>query len=162
MKRNWTQTGFWLVLGLAGGMLISDLTQVKTVEAKGSTSRYQDYCMVTGRSYDNEIDLLWFLDYRTAQLHGIITDRNGRLQRIAGLDLLEQFQLEEGLQPHFMMVAGNFNVQSTDLIYLAEITTGQVLSILPPNIRVGQRGVAAQPVRVVDRFQFRPEEIRPQ
>lgn len=162
MKKNWTNTGFWLVLGLAGGMLISDLASVNTVQAKGSTSRYEDFCMVTGRSYDNEIDLIWLLDYRTAQLHGIIMSRKGKLGRIAGLDLLEQFQLDEGIQPHFMLVAGGFNTQNVDLIYLAEVTTGQLLCIEPPNVLTGQRGTQEMPVRVVDRFQFRPGDIRPQ
>lgn len=160
--KNWTNTGFWLVLGLAAGMLISDLTNVKTVEAKGSTSRFDDFCMVTGRSYDNEIDIVWLLDYRTAELHNIMVGRNGKLTRIASLNLIEQLELKEGMQPHFMLVAGGFNTQNVDLIYLAEVTTGQLLCVLPPNIRTGNRGNAPLPVQVVDRFQFRPGDIRPQ
>lgn len=164
MGKTWTNTGFWLVLGLAAGMLVSDLTKVPTVSAAGSADRFEDFCMVTGLSFDTEIDLLWLLDYRGARLHCIMVDRQGRLSEMAKIDLLEQFDLKEGgrSRPHFMMVTGRFAVQGTDLLYLAEVSSGQLLCIAPP-FGMGRRpGQVATP-RVVDRFQFRPEgEIRNQ
>ena len=95
-RRSITNVGFWVLLGLAAGMLISDLTRLPTVSAAGSADRYEDFCMVTGLSFDTEIDLLWLLDYRGARLHCIMVDRNGRLSEIAKIDLMEQFALKEG------------------------------------------------------------------
>lgn len=165
MKReHWSRTGFWILLGVVGGLLFRDLTSPPLLEAKGSASRYEEYCMVTGNSYDKEIDILWLLDYRSGRLHCILVNRAGRLGAIGELDLLEQFEIEEGsrAKPHFMMVTGAYQTGQTDLLYLAETVSGQVLCLAPP----GTPGRGAQfnvGPRVIDRFRFRREgAIRPQ
>lgn len=164
-RRSWTNSGFWLVLGLAAGMMISDLTSAQTLQARatGSASRYSDDAVVTSRSFDGQIDLVWLLDYRTATLNCILMNNNGKLQAAAMLDLLEQFELDDEQKPHFMLVAGGFSVRNTDLVYLAEVTTGQLLCVSPPNVAAGQRGARPQPVQVVDRFSYRAVAgVRPQ
>ncbi|MFO0945435.1 MAG: hypothetical protein U1D30_05735 [Planctomycetota bacterium] len=163
--RSWTNGGFFLMLGVAAGMLLSDLTKTPTVSAAGAADRYEDSCMVTGLSGTNEFDFVWLLDYRGGRLHCIITTREGRLQQQGQpLDLLEQFELPEGSRkkPHFMMVTGRLGTQGIDICYLAEVTTGQLLAIVPPFIG-GVRANQNPPPRVVDRITYRPEgEIRNQ
>lgn len=122
--------------------------------------------MVTGASYDQEIDILWLLDYRSGRLHCILMNRNGKLGGIGELDLLQMFEIEPGsrTKPHFMMVTGRYRTAQTDLCYLVETTSGQVLCLAPPGTPSPQRNmnVPATP-RVVDRFQFRREGVvRPQ
>ena len=166
MKGGFSNAGFYLALGVAAGLLISDLTQgqmIGTASGSGSASRYEDFCMVTGRSADSEVDILWLLDYRSGRLQCIILGRNGRLGAMGEIDLLQQFDMEKGSKanPHFMMVTGRHMVAATDVCYLAEVTSGQVLCIAPP--ATPARGTNFVPTpRVVDRFQFRREQIRKQ
>lgn len=157
-RGKWTSYGFWLASGLALGMLVSDLTRPAALHAD-SASSYGEYCMVSGASFDREIDLIWLLDYKFAQLHCIVMSRSGRLGSLGKIDLVEQFQIEEGkrIKPHFMMVTGRFNTRGTDFCYLAETETGQVLCIEPPNTQQGARLGQPQIPVVVDRFRFRPE-----
>lgn len=157
-----SQRTFWLALGLAGGLLLANLTQPTLVSATGSTSFYEEYRCVTGQSYDGEIDLLWILDYRTGRLHCVSLNRTGKLGAIAELDLLQQFELPEGTRgkPHFMMVAGKYTTGRTDFVYLVETSSGQVLCVAPPGApgrRVGANAQAAAP-QVVDRFEFRRDK----
>lgn len=157
-RRNWTTYGFWLAIGLALGMLAANMTS-PTPALADSASSYGEYCMVSGASFDREIDLVWLLDYKYAYLHCIVMNRSGQLNTLGKINLVEQFQLEEGkrIKPHFMMVTGRFNTRGTDYCYLTEIETGQILCIEPPNTASGARPGQAQIPRVVSRFRFRPE-----
>lgn len=154
---NWTTYGFWLAIGLALGMLVSNVTAPRAAMAD-SASSHGEYCMVSGASFDKEIDLIWLLDYKYAYLHCIVLNRSGQLNTLGQINLKEQLQIEEGqrIKPHFMMVTGRFNTRGTDYCYLTEIETGQILCIEPPNVAGAQRGQAQIP-RVVSRFRFRPE-----
>lgn len=157
--QNWMNAGFWLLLGLSAGMILSNVTQVPLNAATGSSDRYEDNTMVTGQAFGNENDLIWLLDYRGARVNCIMQDRTGRVGVIGSLDLFEQFELEEGgrQRPHFMMVTGRFGTQGTDLCFLAEVTSGQLLCIAPPRPQVDTRPT------IVDKLQYRPEgEIRNQ
>lgn len=150
--------GFWLATGLALGMLISDLVQTPTLKAD-SASGYQEYCMVSGASFDREIDLIWLLDYKFGVLHCVMMSRQGQLGTLGKIDLVEQLELQEGkrIKPHFMMVTGRFNTRGTDYCYLAETETGQVLCVEPPNTQIGNRPGQPQIPRVLSRFKFRPQ-----
>ncbi|MBY0589338.1 hypothetical protein K2X85_19355 [bacterium] len=152
---NWTNYGFWLVTGLAAGMLVSDLTREPAAKAD-SACRYEEFCMVSGQSYDGEIDIIWVLDYKFGVLHALILNRDGLINTLGTVDLVEQLQLTSGtrVKPHFMMVTGRFRTRGTDYLYLVETETGQVLCVEPPNVGGVERGQALVP-RVVSRFRFR-------
>ncbi len=152
---GWTTYGFWMVTGLALGMLISDLTREPSAKAD-SASRYEEYCMVSGQSFDGEIDIIWVLDYKFGILHALILNRDGLINTLGAIDLVEQLQLEAGtrVKPHFMMVTGRFRTRGTDYLYLVETESGQCLCIEPPNVGGTTRGQAQVP-RVVSRFRFR-------
>lgn len=158
MRGAWSTYGFWLAVGLSAGMLISDLTDPPTAEA-ATAMRHEEYCMVTGASFDPNIDLIWLLDYKYALLHCITMDRQGGLQGMSPVDLVEQLQIEEGqrIKPHFMMVTGRFTARATtDNLYLAEIETGQILCVEPPLVQGARQGQPLIP-QVVSRFRFRPQ-----
>ena len=150
-RQNTFAYGFWLLLGLSGGMLVSDLTDTPTAAAFGATSRYNDYVMATGRIGVSENDCIWLLDYSNAYLHSVVLNRNGVLDRVAPLDLKQLFELEGDVQPHFMMVTGTFGTRRVDLCYVAETSTGQMLCIAP----YGFRGNDSPPY-IMDKFSFQP------
>lgn len=159
-----TTVGFWLLLGFAAGMLASDITDPKTADAV-TAMRYEEFCMVTGRSSDNEIDNVWILDYDYARLACITMNRNGVLGAVGTIDLREQFDLVDDarLKPRFMMVTGAYNTLGFDLCYIAEISTGQLLAVAPPFTRQrrGIRPGAIAAPEIVSRTPFRPEgELR--
>jgi hypothetical protein len=138
-------------------MLISDLTTHPSAKAD-SASRYDEYCMVSGRSFDGEIDIIWLLDYKFGVLHCLVLNRDGQINTLGQLDLLEQLQLGGSRtgKPHFMMVTGRFQTRGTDYCYLCETQSGQMLCIEPPNVQGTQRGAAQLP-QVISRFRFRPD-----
>lgn len=154
-RASWMTYGFWLVTGLSLGMLISDLTRPPVAEA-AVASRYDEYCIATGRSFDGEIDICWVLDYKFGLLHCMILSRDGLLSEMGRIDLVEQLELEGGkrIKPHFMMVTGRFETKRTDFCYLVETETGQILCIEPPLVEGAQRGSPQIP-RVISRFRFR-------
>jgi len=157
MRRgSWMNGGFWLMTGLAMGMLISDLTSDKSVEAASSSSRYEEYCMVPGRSFDGEIDNIWLLDYKLGVLHCLVLNRGGVITSLGKVDLVEQLELQAGkkLKPHFMMVTGFFKTRNTDFCYLAETETGQILCIQPPLVQGAQPGASLEP-QIISRTSFR-------
>lgn len=153
----WMKGGFWLMTGLALGMVISDLTRIPTAEANVA-SRYEEYCIATGRSFDGEIDVVWVLDYKFGLLHCLILNRQGQMNALGRVDLVEQLEINEGkrVKPHFMMVTGRFETRRTDFCYLVETETGQILCVEPPNVEGAQRGQPQIP-RVISRMRFRPE-----
>ena len=157
-RDRWMKGGFWLAIGLAGGMLLSDLTRHPSVKAD-SSDRYEEYTMVSGASFDKEIDLIWLLDYKFGVLHALVLSRQGQIQALGKVDLVEQLEIEKGnrIKPHFMMVTGRFNTRNTDYCYLAETETGQILCIEPPLTQGARPGQPLVP-RVVSRFRFRPDE----
>ena len=158
MRRvSWTNGGFWLMTGLAMGMLISDMTSNSpTVKAESSSSRYEDYCMVPGRSFDGLIDNIWLLDYKLGVLHCLVLNNAGFIVSLGKVDLVEQFELPAGkkIKPHFMMVTGYFKNRNTDFCYLAETESGQILCIQPPLVSGAQRGALLEPT-IISRASFR-------
>ncbi len=156
-KGNYVHAGFWLAIGLSLGMLISNITQGQRLEAGGSTSFNEEYRMVTGTRSDTQIDVVWLLDYKAAILHCIMLDqRSYKLSGIVKLDLMEQLEIPEGTKarPKFMMVTGFFSPQSTDVCYVAETSTGQLLCVFPP-YALGRASNRTAAQLVVDRFNFR-------
>lgn len=154
--------GFWLAIGVSAGLLLANITSgqvfLQSASASGSASRYEQYCTVTGASYDQEVDVLWLLDYKTGLLHNILIGRNGKMGAIGELDLMQMFDIEQGQRekPHFMMVTGRYRTAQTDLCYLIETVSGQILCLAPPPTPQQNVGIPATP-RVIDRFRFRAD-----
>lgn len=152
----WTNYGFWLVTGLALGMLISDVAPSASVKAD-SASRVDEYCMVSGKSFDGEIDCIWLLDYKQALLHCLVLSRQGNIMELGRVDLIEQLELNKAggrRSPHFMMITGRFGTRGTDFCYLAETDSGQILCIEPPNVGGAVPGQIQSP-KIISRFRFR-------
>lgn len=146
--------GFWLILGLVAGLLVSDLATVKTAEAV-ATCQYKEYMIATGASNQATIEFCWLLDYKGARLLCIALNQAGALGGITEVDLLEEFKLgAAGEAPHFMMVTGKFQTREiADILYVAETTTGQIMVVaIPP--RMLQNGAPAGPPRVISKFSF--------
>lgn len=165
--KSWTQVGFWLAVGLSAGMIVSDVTRMQEVQAAGSTSLNGEYRMVTGHRSDTGVDVVWLLDYRAAKLYCIqLNQQTYQFERANALDLLEQLELKPGsrVRAKFMMVTGTFAPVATDVCYVAELTTGRLLCIMPPFVK--GRGGRNTPIQerpwVVDMFKFEPDTTRPQ
>ena len=154
--KSWTSTGFWLALGLAGGMLIADLTNVPTLEAGANTSRYKEDAIVAGASNNGDIDYIWLLDYGLATVQCISMNRNGTLGGLAAFDLTEPLKEELAAgEPHFMMITGKFVAQEiADVLYLFETNSHQVLVIAAP-IRIDPNGVPLSSPRLLAKFSYR-------
>jgi hypothetical protein len=155
------QAGFWMVLGLASGMLLSDVLQVRKVEAGGSTSLNEEYRIATGINFETKVDAIWLLDYKTAELQCIMLDaqRPSILSSLCKIDLAEQFEIPEGsrTKPKFLMVTGGYGPRNTDVCYVAETTSGQILCIMPPFAlgRSGNKALNNPKQLVVARLKWR-------
>ncbi|QDU60746.1 hypothetical protein Pan216_15960 [Planctomycetes bacterium Pan216] len=142
---------FLVVIGLAGGLLISDLAG-PSVSFATTSDRYKNYIIVTGTTPQQTIDGVWILDYAGARLLFFTLDQQGRFLSTE-LDLLQVFQMGDASeQPRFMMATGLAKTnQIQDLLYLVETTTGQLVAIAPPT---AQRTVLGRPTIVGPPFKF--------
>lgn len=165
--KSWTHAGFWLLLGLSAGMIVSDLARLEEVKASGSTSFNGEYRMVTGHRNDTGVDVLWLLDYRAAKLYCIqLNQHTYKFENSVALDLIEQLDLKGGsrVRPKFMMATGAFAPVQTDVVYLADLASGKLLCIMPPYVqgRGGRNRAAQERPTVVDMFRFEPDSTRAQ
>ena len=134
MNRHWTAKGFWLLLGLAAGMIVADLTNLPSAHAVASNSR-DDNLIATGSTEQTEIEAVWLLDYGQAKLFYITMGPQGTYAGMTSMDLIQAFELDDaqGEQPHFMMVTGRFQTRGlSDLLYLAETNSQKMLVITVP------------------------------
>ena len=134
-SRSISHWGFWLAVGVATGLLISDLTDPPAAHAI-ATSRYEDFIMATGASEFPDVDVVWVLDYTGARLICLTLNRQGKFAGKSELDLLQTFQGEEGGgggRPHFMMVTGRYRTQTiSDILYVIETTSGKIMAVTVP------------------------------
>lgn len=163
--RSWTQAGFFVLLGLSSGLLISDLTAVRTVEAAGGSSSFnEEFRIVTGHRTDTNSDVVWLLDYRAGKLVCLgLGSQGGRMTEICDLDLMEQFELSGRQKPKFMLVTGQHPTLAMDVCYVAEITKGQLLCVAPPFAQQGggrNRQQIGTQAAVIGRYQFTKETTR--
>lgn len=154
--RSWTNYGFWLMLGVASGMLISDLTNEPALHA-ATTSQRDEYLIATGQSNSNDVDVVWVLDYLGARLVCISMTRQATFGGMTEIDLLEQFPKlaeDKKAKPKFMMVTGQFVTQEiADLCYVAETSTGEMIAVAVPS-RFDAQLRPLSPPRVTAKFSF--------
>ena len=146
-----TTYGFWLLLGFAGGMLVSDLAEPR--RAYGTTSnRYEEFVMATGNSEDTQVDLVWLLDYDMATLSCISLANNGLFAGKSEVDLQNVFKGVKS--PHFILVTGTLrNFTISDIVYIAETTSGRVIAVAAPKLN-NQLAPIERP-KVLDIMPFR-------
>lgn len=129
--RSWTNTGFWVLLGMVGGMLLSDILAPRTVQAV-ATSQSDNYLLASGNDGNTNSELIWLLDYKGARLIAllpIVNNREAGLVPVGELDLQEALEIGRG-KPQFLMVTGRTQTGSVgDFLYLAETTSGTLLGI---------------------------------
>jgi hypothetical protein len=118
----------WLGVGFLLGALGAGLYLVNQPQARAANDRYDDYILCTGPVYTMKnvpTDGVWLLDYRAGKLLGTIVDRTaGKILGWAEVDLVTEFGLPPRQNVHFLMTAGQINVNQSAL-YVAETTSGK-------------------------------------
>lgn len=151
MTSSWTAKAFWVVLGLAGGLLIGDLVNSRQAQAVATHSQ-GDFIIATGSSNQREIEGVWLLDYAAAKLFYLQMNAQGGFGGSTELDLLRAFEINaaRGDEPHFAMVTGRFEAQNVaDVLYLAETSTQKILAIRVPDQMNPTTGAPIGPPQVI-------------
>lgn len=155
--RNWLAASFGVILGLVGGMLLSNTSQPVLAS---SNDRYQDYIMCTGAVSLNAkvpTDGVWMLDYRGGKLLGTVIDRStGKVSGWAEVDLVSEFGIAPKQDVHFMMTTGSI-AQGQSALYVGEVSTGKFGVY---TMGAGDTGTGIQ-IRRHDMTTFRPAKSGP-
>jgi hypothetical protein len=132
MNGSWTTKGFWMLLGLSAGMLLSSLTQPPRLGASATSPSVEGTLLATGDSNSPSVELLWALDDKgilTAMLFG----QQGRLLAAPSLDVKKHIKVRGGKKPRFAMVTGKYKIgaQIVDALYVTEASTNTLLVVNP-------------------------------
>jgi hypothetical protein len=164
MRRTvWVQRLAWLSVGLAAGVMVGWLWPQTPLHAT-ATDRVDTFAVATGQ-VDEEVEALYFLDFLTGDLRAAVMGRNNAFQGAFAYNVMQDFKLAAGTNPKFLMVTGANQArgggaaaqQANSVLYVAEVTTGQVAAYtLPwvPGARSRNVPIRAS-FKPLDKVQFR-------
>ena len=105
-----------------------------------ATDRYETYAMATG-PVDDEIEAVYFLDFLTGDLKAVVLGKqSNRFTAFYSYNVLNDLGVDPSKNPRFLMATGMANLRrgsarmqpSLAVVYVAEITTGQVAAYAIP------------------------------
>jgi len=133
----------YLAVGLGLGLLLTLLAvgvwPTRPIAAV-ATDRYETFAMATG-PVDEEVEAVYFLDFLTGDLRAVVLGKQGnRFTAFYTYNVLNDLGVDPSKNPRFMMVTGMANPRrgaarmqpSLAVVYVAEITTGQVAAYAIP------------------------------
>lgn len=130
----------WIAIGLVVGMSIGGLWPHSPLHAT-ATDRYETFAMATG-FVDDGIEAVYFLDFLTGDLRAAVLSKQMPMQFNAFFqrNILTDLGVDPSKNPRYLMVTGMSDVPrggsqtrlSTSVVYVAEITTGQVAAYAIP------------------------------
>lgn len=135
MVHRWKHhPGVWLVLGLIVGVLLGGFCPHAPLHAV-ATDRYDTFAIATGY-VDDGIEAVYFLDFLTGDLRAAVLSRQVPTQFNAFFErnIIQDLGVDPAQNPKYLMVTGLANIRqggsrqrpSAAVVYIAEITTGQV------------------------------------
>lgn len=141
MAKQWTQTGFWVLLGLSLGMLLNDLARPTRLDASASNTAGEGTTLLaTGASNNPSIELVWLLNDK-GFLSCLVIDPRGQVIATPLIDMKKELDVRGGKKPKFAMVTGKFavGVQQGDALYITETSSNRIIGIAPgpgPQLKV--------------------------
>ena len=130
----------WLAIGVgigvAGGLGLWPEQPIHAV----ATDRYETYGMATG-PVDEDFEAVYFIDFLTGDLRAVVLGRQGgQFTAFYAYNVLNDLGVDPSKNPRFLMCTGLANVRrgtgrarpSIAVLYVAEITTGQVAAYAIP------------------------------
>jgi hypothetical protein len=158
----------WMLTGLVAGLGIAQFWPHEPVRA-ATADRDDKFGMTTCPvSFVDGTEGVFVIDYLTGQLKGgMVNPRMGVFTNFYFRNLAADFNVDPKAEPHYAMVAGarGQNIGqagrtlSAGTIYVAELTSGQVVAYTFPYVELRK---VAPPVQMtpMDKFQFREPVIR--
>ena len=133
----------WLALGLGIGLVVGliavGLWPEQPVHAV-ATDRYETFAMATG-PVDEDVEAVYFLDFLTGDLRAVVLGKQGnKFTAFYTYNVLNDLGVDPSKNPRFLMCTGIASTRrgaarmqpSLSVIYVAEITTGQVAAYAIP------------------------------
>jgi hypothetical protein len=167
-RRAW---GAGIVLGLAVGLTLGGLWPNTPLHAV-ATDRLETFAMATG-IVDADIEAVYFLDFLTGDLNAVVIGRGASptgfmVTGFYARNVLQDLNLDAGKNPKFLMATGLADLirggrtgsqiqPSRAVVYVAEVTTGQVAAYaIPWNANAHVRGQFVRaPLQPIIKFPFR-------
>ena len=162
----------WLAVGLILGLIVGSLCPHTPLHAT-ATDRFENFAIATGE-VDAGVEAVYFLDFLTGELRAAVLSKqrpprfNAFYQRNIAADL----GVMPGSNPRYLMVTGLADIRrgasrmspSSAVIYIAEITTGQVAAYAVPwNAEKHASGVVFKgEIIPLDKTRFRTAAVRDQ
>jgi hypothetical protein len=161
-RPTWLAVG--LGIGLVGGLICGGLWPDTPLHAV-STDRSETFAMATG-PVDEDVEAVFFLDFLTGDLRAVVLGKQGNgFTNFYHFNVLQTFGVDPSKNPRFMMVTGMANLRrgpvrvqpSMAVVYVAEITTGQVAAYAIPWSRSAHAagGIVRQPLVPLAATRFR-------
>lgn len=152
----------WLIAGLIGGVVLAGIWPTQPTFAT-ATDRLEQFGIATG-FVDPGLEGVYILDFVTGQLQALVIHR--QLQRFAARyvrNISADFGVEPDQNPRYVMatgqadlrqVAGRGQFTTSGVLYVAELTSGQICVYSFPYGGDRLQQAEAQPFTLLDRFQF--------
>jgi len=129
-----------LVAGLVAGVILGGLCPHAPLHAT-ATDRFENFAIATGY-VDDGVEALYFLDFLTGNLRAAVLSKQipTRFNAFFERNILGDLGIESPEQARYLMVTGLADVRrggsrlrpSSSVVYVAEITTGQVAAYAIP------------------------------
>ena len=158
----------WLISGLIGGILLAGIWPTQPTFAT-ATDRLEQFGIATG-FIDDGLEGVYVLDFMTGQLQALVIHR--QLQKFAARyvrNVSGDFGLTLDDNPQYVMVTGNADLRQSarrgqyatrGVLYVAELESGQICVYTFPYGGDRTQQAEALPFTLIDRYQFRPANIR--
>ena len=158
----------WLVAGLIGGILLAGIWPTQPTFTT-ATDRLEQFGIATG-FVDDGLEGVYVLDFVTGQLQALVIHR--QLQKFAARyvrNVSGDFGLTPEDSPQYVMVTGNADLRqrarrgqyaTRGVLYVAELVSGRICVYTFPYGGDRPQQTEALPFTLIDRYQFRPANIR--
>ena len=153
----------WLLIGLIAGLILGGFWPDTPLHAV-ATDRNETFAIATG-PLDEDVEALFFLDFLTGNLRAVVLNKLGVFNAFFDYNVLKDLGVTPAKNPRFLMVTGVANLQragaamqpSRSIIYVAEVTTGNVAAYAVPwNVAMRTRNMPIrQPLIPLDVTKFR-------
>ena len=171
MAHRWKHNPvLWLAIGLMAGVAISPFCPHAPLHAT-ATDRYDTFAIATGY-VDEGLEAIYFLDFLTGDLRAAMLSKQipTRFNAFFERNIIQDLGVDPSKNPRYLMVTGMADIRrggsklkpSAAVVYVAEITTGQVAAYALPwdtsSHAAGQ--VFKSEIIPMAKFQFRTAPIR--
>ena len=150
MAHTWKRNPMlWLAVGLVAGVTVGGFCPHAPLHAT-ATDRYDTFAMATG-FVDEGVEAVYFLDFLTGDLRAAVLSKQlpTRFNAFYQRNIIQDLGVDPAKNPRYLMVTGLANVRrgssslrpSSAVVYVAEITTGQVAAYaIPWNVQAHASG----------------------